>query len=57
MGLNVMFNSMLSSVVTLVMLFGFVLIAMAMPPLKKSNEELKAKIAARKKRLHLDDGY
>lgn len=52
-----MFDSTLSSAVTLVMLLGFVLIAIAMPPLKKSNEQLKAKNSARKTRLHLDDGY
>ena len=57
MELTIMFDSTLSSAVTLVMLFGFVLIAIAMPPLKKSNEQLKAKNSARKKRLHLDDGY
>ena len=57
MGTTIMFDSPLTTAVTLVMFIGFVLIAIAMPPLKKSNEELKAKNAARKKRYSLDDGY
>ena len=56
MGTTIMFDSPLTISVTVFMFIGFVLIAIAMPPLKKCNEKLEAKLAAMKK-LRLDDDY
>lgn len=45
-----MFDSPLTIAVTVVMFIGFVLMAIATPPLIKGNKELDTKIAEMKKR-------
>ena len=56
MGTIIMFDSPLTIALSVVMFIGFLLIAIATPPLIKGNKQLEAKIA-RKRKLHLDDGY
>jgi hypothetical protein len=49
-----MFDSPLATTVTVVMFVGFVLIAIALPPLKICSDEMEHKLAA-SKQLNLDD--